>query len=162
MIFFHYNIFLFHSQVIICSCRHSCIWVTSKLNVNTSKTLGFYFSLSCLSISLQVIFEFNSNSSSPVIPHRIDQELTVKFDFRGSSSDANASSNDAEASASMTQGDMVALYDADEMERNAGRLDNPKAVAFVGYEGCRRYRSVTFQRKFAFFLQSFCFYKSVV
>jgi hypothetical protein len=61
----------------------------------------------------------------------------------------------------MTHGDMVALYDADEMERNEGRLDNPKAVAFVDFEGCRRYKSVTFQRKFGFYFQSFCFYKSV-
>ncbi len=80
----------------------------------------------------QVVFEHDCISPIPIVQHRSDGELNIKFKFVDSVP---------------VVGDMIALFDADQLACNGGNLSSPKAVAMVPLEGYNGYYSVTFQRK---------------
>ena len=90
----------------------------------------------------QVVFENDCYSPVPMVQHRTDKELVVKFEFRN----VGAAAFDDNA----ITGDMVALYDVEEMSSNGGSLANPKAVAHVavGTASPGVVQSVTFKRKY--------------
>ena len=67
-----------------------------------------------------------------MLQYRHDCDLAVKFRF---------------SDCVPIVGDMVAIFDADELARTGGNLSFPKAVAMVPLEGYFGYQSVTFKRK---------------
>ena len=79
-----------------------------------------------------MFFEHDFTSPIPFVPQRNDVRLTVKFQYCNYVSGI---------------GDMVALFNADELARSGGNLNHAKAICMVNLAGHFGSMSVTFQRK---------------
>ena len=91
-----------------------------------------FFSISNVTTFFQVFFEHDFTSPIPFVPQRNDVRLPVKFQFCNYVSGI---------------GDMVALFNADELARSGGNLNHAKAICMVNLAGHFGSMSVTFQRK---------------
>ena len=79
-----------------------------------------------------MFFEHDFTSLIPFVPQRNDVRLTVKFQYCNYVSGI---------------GDMVALFNADELARSGGNLNHAKAICMVNLAGHFGSMSVAFQRK---------------
>ena len=100
--------------------------------LTTPKIIFFYFKRYNVTTFFQVFFEHDFTSPIPFVPQRNDVRLTVKFQFCNYVSGI---------------GDMVALFNADELARSGGNLNHAKAICMVNLAGHFGSMSVTFQRK---------------